>query len=838
MIKHYFKTAWRNTWKNSQFTVWGILGLSLGMGVFIAILIYINREHSYDRWDEQLSRVYRINTESEWGNNYELTSFSPPALGWYMQEHLPEVELSTTFREMGEVLVKIEDEPFYEHHAIAADSNFFKIFSYPFRYGNTDFALSRPDQVVLSRTTAEKWFGPADPTGRTLEINKKTYTVSGVFEKPGPSHLDIHMCLSTSFGQDNWNARVLTHYVLLKPNANLQQLQHKAEEAFVYNFALGQQANPYIKHTKQEALEATISNTETATKWLAEFMDIKNIHLHLESVTSIHLSPMTFGWSDSPANHPVLDFEKGNHLPVLIFSIIGTLVLILAAINYANIAIAIENTQAKNTGIRKVVGANKSQIIWQSLTSSFVQVSIALIGALVFSYLIIRYLNKNMALELEFWNNIAQTTNWQLVVQLILIGLVVTLLSGLYPAFIATKFKPVRLLSGELQSGQRGRGIRNTLVVFQFVVALVFIISLVVIRSQLDFMKKNDPGFDTEQVLRIDAERVDMDFFANLDEHHALMNTLRAMPEIKALGTSHFYPGKASHSIQPAAFGPISDTLSVRANWVGLGYFETLGIDLVQGRTFSEAFASDTANAAIINQTAALRMGLTQPVGEQISALGMEYRIIGVTHDVHLAGYQHAIEPELYVIGTLPGMTGGRRQLLIRFQDGFAAQRSLEKIKTLWRDIEKGGPMRYAWLQDDFAKLMDKYEKLNHLVTLLSVIAMIIAAMGIFAISTFLTQKRIKEIGIRKVLGASVSGIVVMLSKEFLALVLVSIIIASPLAWWAVSKWLEDFAYRINVEWWMFALAGVLVVSITLITISGQAIRAAMANPTDSLRDE
>ncbi len=836
MIRNYFKTAWRNIHKNRQYTYLSMFGLALGLAVFVTVLIYTNRENSYDRWDDQLDRVYRIITQDQWGDELELTPFSPAALGADMQTRLPEVEYSTVFRETGEILVSIGDYEFYSQRVIMADSNFFRVFPYPFYAGHPEHALNQPDQAVLSRESAIKWFGTENPIGKTLEINQRTFTISGVFEKPAPSHLNFDVCVSAKIDHSNWNARVYTNYVLLKPHTDLRLLSQKARQAFVYNFALGQQKNPYQQ--KEGAKEASITNEQEAETWLEEFMSIRNIDLSLEPVADIHLRPKSIGWRDAPENHPVLDLSKDNEFTVWVFSLIGVLVLLLAAINYTNMAIAIGNIQTKDAGLRKIVGASRGHLRLLSLTSAFIQIAIALLGALLISFFLIRYLNKNFGLELEMWSNLYPVANVRLIVQLVGITLILTLLTGFYPTYLLSRFRPVQLIKGELKAGLKGSRIRNALVVVQFVLAMIFITSLVIIRSQLSFMKNNDPGFTTQQVLRINGDRIDLDFFANLEQHESLMNRLRALPEVENMATTHFYPGRGSHAVQPAKFGPEGDTLSVRANWVGPGYFEALDIQMAQGRSFSLDYATDTVNAAIINETAAGRMGLVNPVGEHIRTLGMDYHIVGVVRDNHLAGYQQAIDPEVYVIGTQPGMTSGRRQLLIRFRDGFAAQAALEKIDVIWKDIDSSGPMRYSWLKDDFGKLLNKYDRIDRLVSLLTMIAISIAIMGIFGISTFVSHQRTKEIGIRKVLGASVSGLVTMLSKDFLLLVCLAIVIASPIAWWAMNNWLADFAYRIDIQWWMFALAGISAVLIAFATVSWQAIRAAMVNPVDSLRDE
>lgn len=386
--------------------------------------------------------------------------------------------------------------------------------------------------------------------------------------------------------------------------------------------------------------------------------------------------------------------------------------------------------------------------------------------------------------------------------------------------------------------GRCGLGLGNTLLVVQFVLAIAFIASMLVIQRQVQYMQKNDPGFVDEQVLRINGENVPIDFYTSLDEQTSLINDIKALTEVETVATTHFYPGKASFSMQPAYIGTQNDSLSMRANWVGLGYFETLGINISQGRTFSSDFSTDTINAAIINETAVNILDLQDPIGKKVSALAMEYTIVGVIKDIHAAGYEKMIEPELYVIGSAPGLTGGRKQLLVKFKNGLAAQKGLVKINEIWKKVDQSGPMRYSWIKDDFAALLKKYNTLSELISILTFLAVGIAVMGVFTLSAFVVQRRTKEIGIRKVLGADVFSITCMLSKDFARLIFLAIFIALPIAIWSMHTWLADFAYRIDLAWWIFALAGAIAMVIALITVGSQAVRAARANPVDSLRDE
>ncbi len=840
MIKNQFKTTFRHLWYSRKYAAINILGLGLGLAVFVTVLVYVNRERSYDRWDESLAHVYRVNIGKNWGGDQEFSPFVPPALGDFMRHGLPEVELATTVIERQESVVELHNEQFYEKQILAADHSFFEVFPYPFLHGQAASALAAPRSVVISSEMSNKWFGTDNPVGKTLTIDSsEPYTITGVFLKTAPSHLDFNMCISYEPNPSNWRASVAYTYTRLMDKANSDLVAQKVNDQYTLQYAQAlQSGGPYIAAAKGENADQPITTVAEAERWLAEHQEITDIRTELEQVAGIHLYPASYPWRDSPANHPINDYEKGNHIPVVVFSLIGVLVLLLACINYVNLAVAQGNKRAKDSGLRKVIGASRRQLVGQFLIDSFIQVVLSIGLALVFSHLLIHYLNTTFGLQLQLWSSLSGAANVQLVMQLLMITLVVTLLAGGYPALLLSNFRPVNVLKGELSSGTRGKRLRNTLVITQFSIAIAFISSLLVMNKQIRFMQNNDPGFNASQVLRINGERVPMDFFQSLDENAYLMNSIRNLPEVTEASTTHFYPGRPSHSIQSATFGAANDTLSVSTNYVGLDYFRTLGIRIAEGRDFSSQFAMDTVTAAIINETAAKALGFAQPIGQRVNTLGREYTIIGVVQDHHGAGYTAAIIPEVYINGTIPNIAGGRRQLLVTLHAGRDARQAIEKISKIWASVDNSGPMRYSWLNEEFASLMDKYVRFDRMIRLLTGVTLIIAIMGVFALSMFAAQQREKEIGIRKVLGATVTGIVALLSKDFVKLVCLAVVIASPIAWWAMNKWLEDFAYRIDIQWWMFALAGLAAVAIALLTVSWQAIRAAVANPVDSLRNE
>ncbi|SEL53047.1 ABC transporter permease [Parapedobacter koreensis] len=830
MLNNYFKTAWRSLWANNVYAAINIAGLSIGLTVVVLVLLYINRERSYDRWDTRLEQIYRVGVSERTEDGLEQSPSVQYPLGTFLAEECPEVELTSRVRvPYGETLVAVDGQEFYETKAISADSNFFALFPYRFIHGNGRTALSQPNTAVITKAMSTKLFGDADPIGKRLAINlQEHYTITGVIEKQGPSHLDFNICLSyhsTHFAA-NWFMRNHDTYVRLNPTVSRAALEEKATKHYALHYA--------ASYTDGSA--GTTVNTVDPVHWLAEQHGISGLGVFFEPVGDIHLRPIGFeAWS---AQQAVYDFNPTNQRPVTIFSLVALLVLLLACVNYTNMAIAQGGKRAKESGVRKVMGASRQQLIYQFLAESFIQCVFAVLLAVAMVAILVSAINNTFGLKLVFWNAFDAQQNWQLVGQLVGVLLATTLLSGMYPAFVLSQYKPVRVLNGDITKTVKGRWLRNGLLVFQYSIASCFIISVIIIALQLRFMRNHDAGFDTDQVLRIEVTHTKL-FPGQADDRSVFVKQeLLRLPGVKTVSTGQLYPGLPySDAVQTAVYDG-GQQLAMQFGLVNFDYFNVMGMPIVEGRDFSTAFARDTIDAAVINETAARKMGWQDPVGKTVGFLGMEYRVIGVLKDSHLSGYENEVLPQLYMMGVdEPRNFSGHQFVFVKI-DGRQAQQALQAVTTFWKMLEPELPVRYSWLDDDFARLLEKHERFAVLTSWLTGAALGIAVMGIFALSAFSIQQRTKEIGIRKVLGASVAGIVRLLSTGFVKLVIMAIAIASPIAWWMMNKWLEDFAYRIDIEWWMFATAGMAALIIALLTLSWQAVRAAVANPVESLRDE
>ncbi|WP_028298024.1 ABC transporter permease [Olivibacter sitiensis] len=830
MIKNYIKIAWRNLWKDKTYTAVNILGLSIGLTVFLLILLYVNREHNYDQWDPELRRVYRLGVSERNEDGLEKSPSVQYPLGTYLQEECPEVELmSRVSIPYEENIIAISEQEFFEKQVISADSNFFAVFPYPFIHGDARTALNRPNTAVITKAMSEKLFGKGNPLGKTLTVNTQTiYTITGVIEKPGPSHLDFSVCLSyhSLHFASNWFMRNHDTYVRLNAHASVANLREKASSIY---------AKHYAASRTDGSAGSKVEIEGDPVRWLAENRGIADLGVFFEPVQAIHLQPE--GFEEWSSQVPVYDFDKGNRMPVMVFSLIGFLVLLLACINYTNMAIARAGRRAKESGMRKVMGASRRQLIIQFLMEAFILCLLALLLSLYLTVALKDLLNTTFLLDLQLWNDINQGQNQLLLWQLASIVLAVTLVSGGYPAFVLSAYRPVKVLKGNISRTVKGKWLRNSLVVAQYSIASCFIISVLVIFLQLRFMQDNDPGFDGAQVLRI--QRTNTLLFPGQpnDRSTEIKNRLLQIPGVQQVSSGNFYPGMASGTIQTASYDG-GNTLPIQFSLINFGFFDVLGMDIVKGRDFSEQYARDTVDAAIINEAAARKMGWENPLDKTVDLMGMKYRIIGLLKDTHLSGYDTEITPQIYMMGVdEPRNFIGHSNLFVKI-DGKQAKDAAQSVAALWKTIEPEFPVRYSWVDQDFAKLMEKYERFGKLTGYLTLAALGIALMGILALSAFTAQQRTKEIGIRKVLGASASGIVTLLSKDFVKLVLIAILIASPIAWWAMHKWLADFAYHIDIQWWMFAAAGLAAAVIALATVSWQAIRAAIANPVDSLRDE
>ncbi|HEV3223597.1 MAG TPA: ABC transporter permease [Puia sp.] len=804
MFKTYFKTAWRFLLKNKTFGFINVFGLAIGTLCCLYILVYVKDQYSYDKHHDGVSRIYRVDRKLTANDGVHNLANSGGFICPAMKRDFPEIEQYTRvvpFIGIDRHLLRYKDHSVYETNPYYVDSTFFEVFSYHFVEGNKN-SLMKPYSVVLLKPTADKLFGQIDPVGKTITIDNTQgitdYTVTGIVDESlGKSHLQANVFVTMNSGgngeytmhNDSWTSNnYISSYVKVRSNTNIALFENKFP-AFVNRYA------------GKELKEAGLA-----------------INMYLQPISSIHTTPQM----DNPGiGKPV----SPTFLAIL--GLIATLIQIIACINFMNLSTARASKRAREVGVRKVIGAGKRDLIRQFLGESFLLSLISVIIA--FPLLII---------ALPFLNNITQADVSLLFLKdyniwLMLASLVFAtgLIAGSYPAFYLSAFRVVKVIKGNFTSEISAAGIRRSLVVFQFVLSIVLITGIVIIYSQLEYIKNKDLGFDKEQRLI---------FTFNTGESFkyipAFMDDLRQVTGVKEISNSSKFlsnpalfsnvftlPGQRQADAKPASF-IVSDEFFVRAN----------GIKLISGRDFRP----DDSAKILVNETFIRNLGLSPlkaPGTKLTDGNSRVWTIAGVMKDFNFGSLHKEVEPfmlwmnhkqdGLWANLTVHTATGNYKDLLTR-------------IETVWHKDIPGVPFEYTFLDEQVQKQYESDISMSRIINAFTLIAICISCLGLFGLAAFSAEQRNKEIGIRKVLGASIIGIVELLSKDFLKLVLIAFLIAIPIAWWAMNKWLHGFAFRIQISWWMFAIAGFTTVLIALLTVSTQAIKAAIMNPANSLRSE
>jgi putative ABC transport system permease protein len=802
MFKNYLKIAVRNIRKHKGYAFINIAGLAIGMACCILIILYVVHELSYDRFHENADRIYRMGIDAKIGGSPILAPLSNAPSILVLKQDYPEVLDAVRIRPSFSVsknLVKYEDKQFYEEGVLYADNTLFDIFTFPMIKGDSKTALKTAYSVVLTEEIAARYFGDEDPLGKVLKFNdQEDFTVTGVVKNvPQNSHFTFKMLCSfeTLYARDreswenwfNWN---LYAYLLLPENYDFRQLEKKFA-AFIE------------KHIGKE-----LSAVGGELKYF------------LQPLTSIHL-------------HSNLQFEifgNSSILYVYIFGAIALFILLIACINFMNLATARSTNRAKEVGLRKVVGAKRKELIRQFLGESLVYSFFSLLIAIVLVELALPFFRSLSGVDLR----LSYTSLSWLIPGFLGLILCVGIIAGSYPALFLSRFQPIRVLKGSLKAGAASSRFRSILVVAQFVISISLIIGTAIILNQLNFMKNTSLGFDKEKVLVVQI--MDQNIRQSLDSIKA---ELKRIPGVVNVSASSIVPGEFpdTQPFVPEGFTEKQAQIMESIN-VDHDFIPTLGIEIVDGRNFSAEFKTDREEAAIINETAAKKFGWDNPVGKTIKAptsIPFEWgtrRIIGVVKDFHLASLHKAIGP-LY----LNNGPGYLNSMVIKISPKNSGH-TIDMLREKWRGIHPNRPFDYFFLGDSFDSQYDAEERLSDLVASFAILAIFVACLGLFGMASFAAEQRTKEIGIRKVLGASVPGVVALISKDFLKIVGIANIVAWPMAYFVMKRWLQGFAYRTSIELGVFILTGFLALAIALITVSYQAIRAALANPVDSLRYE
>jgi putative ABC transport system permease protein len=809
MLKNYFKIAWRNLSSNRSHSLINLFGLAIGIACCLLILLWVADELSYDKWNKNADRIYRVAPEIKFGGSHKHYAVSPAPLAAALMSDFPEVQSAVRFRNYGSSLVKRDVQNFKELGIIHCDSTVFDVFSLNMINGDPKHALAPPNTVVISERAAKKYFNEENPIGKKLTFDNRTeYTVNGVIENmPRNSHFNYDFFVSLTGGNEAnngiWVSNNFHTYYLLREGVDRLAFEAKAYPHFEKKYVA-----PQIEQIMGKSIE-DFAKSGSFVKY------------HYQPLTDIHLN----------SDH-VAELEgNGSMQYVWIFSAAALFVLLIACVNFMNLSTARSSIRAKEIGVRKVLGSMRSNLINQFLVESILMAGMALIIGLMLAQLALPYYNvlADKQLGLPF----ASPMFWGLSILGILgIGL----LAGSYPAFYLSGFEPIKTLSGKMMEKNSGLSLRNGLVVFQFLIAVLLIIGTLGINRQMNFIQNKKLGFDREQILILDnAEPL-------RDKAFTLKKELLNNTKIKNATISGYLPVPSYRSDSPICKGQKiqeDNCVSIQMWQIDEDYMSTLGMELVAGRNFSPQMATDS-NAIIINETAAKKLGYADPIGKKVygdnfnltpgEALPMK-TIIGVVKDFHFESLRENIGPVSFWLNPYPGN-------IVLKTDTENLSSLIADVERKWKDIAPGEPFAYRFMDESFDQIYRAEQRISSLFSIFSGLSIFIACLGLFGLAAFATERRTKEIGIRKVLGASTANLVALLSKDFLKLVLVALIIAIPLAWYLMSGWLQDFAYSITMEWWIFAIAGLLAIAVAFLTVSFQSIKAALANPIKSLKTE
>jgi len=812
MIRNFIKIAFRNLFKQFGYTFINIAGLAIGLACSILISIYVINELTYDRFHEGADRIYRIGVQGKMLGNDLNQAVTASPMYRVLQTEYPEVEHVTRVTSLRGWLLRYGDKKFTETAETFkfADSTFFDVFSFKLIKGNPETALDEPRSIIMTEKAARKYFGDEDPIGKMVQVESDTtfYTITGLLENV-PENSHFHFELLGSLGTygvsrgDNWLNHQMYTYVKLIPGANPDQFEEKINDIVI------KYVGPLVKQFLGIDLDEFEESGNSFGYFIQPMLDI-----HLHSDLQVEIEP------------------NGNPAYVYIFSLIAILILLIACINFMNLATARSSGRAREVGIRKVVGSTRRLLIGQFLTESVFLSFLALVFAVLIVYLVLPYYNNMIQLELQF--NLF--SSYYLIPLLLLLALLVGLLAGTYPSFVLAAFRPVVVLKGELgQSTKRGY-LRKLLVVVQFTIAIAILVGTLIVYNQLKFMQKKDLGFERNNVLvirRSDALREQIDLFKQELEKHTNVASAGNSTHIPSSGfwnNAHWLEGQSR-----------SDILLLMTAYVSYRVGEALGLELVEGRFFSREMPTDSF-AVIINESAVRVFGIEDPLTTRFVEPGDTpdqdhfMPIIGVVKDFHYESMHENIHPMIFHF--MPGNWEG--YIIVRLLEGDIPE-TVRFIQNTWEEFNSDYPFEYFWLDDEFGKLFDPEKRTGQILALFSILSIFISCLGLLGLISFTATQRTREIGVRKALGASVNTILYLLSRETVQLLMISTLLAIPF-FFGVKLWLQNFAYHINFGFIIYLGYLIVVIAIVLlialVTVSYVAYKAATTNPAESLRVE
>lgn len=797
MLKNYLKTAVRNLGRTKTFSFINVAGLAVGMAVSFLILLLVFNELTYDRFHENSENIYRIATKIDAEGRKLHVPNVPAPLGLKLKELYPEIQAVARLRGTGTRVVSLENKLFEENRIYYADPGLFEVFTIDIIRGDPDSALEAPFSLVLTEELAQKYFGDRDPIGRTLRfVNEEDpYTITGIVKgMPENSHFKFSMLGSLS---------------------SMEKLRRDLHTWMGFNYFtyLEIRSEQDADALTQKYYEQLMSNLPDQIKKL----DIK-VEIELQPLTNIHFSSYTEGEMEPP----------GNPSYIRIFATISLFILLIACINFMNLSTAQSAKRAKEVGVRKVLGAQRSKLISQFMGESLLLSFLSLLLAVLLILLLLPAFNQLIQKELVF----SPFNNWEITLGFVAITLLVSLLAGAYPALFLSSFAPIEIFRSGLKAGKSHSFFRNGLVSLQYIISISLICSTLVIFSQLQHVKNHDLGFDQEQIVTMGLARK--------VKSEVLKAELMGQPGITKITAADTMPGMGRSETFFSFEGvPEGGRQVMPYIEVDEDYLATMGMKIVAGRGFSKDFPSDK-KAVVLNETLIKQLGWKEPLGKTVSMTDFDdnqelilvpYTVIGVVRDFHFESLHQKIRGLIFMLGEDLNMVA------IKIRPDNIPQ-TLAGIERVWQTMDTGRPFDFSFMDETFERLYRTEQRLGQIFVSFTLIAIIIAALGLFGLASFTVSQRVKEIGIRKIMGASIPNVVVLLSKEFTKWVILANVIAWPLAYYVMNKWLQNFAYRIDLHIGIFLLSGFAALLISLLTISSKAIKAAAANPVDSLRYE
>ena len=797
MFKNYLKIALRNIKKYKGYSFINITGLAVGMTCCILIFCWINDELSYDQFHKNIDQLYRVvRSERTPDGSINQYASTPSPVGTSLKESYPEItEISRLYafsRQRGRVLLKYKNNQFYEDRFYCADPSFFSIFTFPFIQGDPQSALTNPNSVVLTQDMAEKYFGNENPVGKTLTIvNSHDLTVSAVIENiPANSHVqfDFMSPLEPQLEQFSWmrkwNIPHFYTYILIDKSAD----GHEVSKKIRY----------HLKRFEPEYYKTSLNQYA--------LQPVKDIHLRSHYKSDLNGE------------------SKIQTVYIAFFSSIAVFVLIIACINFINLTTARSANRAKEIGMRKVSGANRIHIVRQFFGESLLMSFLSLGLAIFLVNLSLPTFNQLSGKQVEF----VHLFNLDILIAIVCIVVITGVLSGLYPAVVLSSFQPIGVLKGRTANVIINKHFRRVLVIFQFTLSIILIIGTIVIYNQLEYIQHKKLGYNKDYLIYL-SRQGNLTKQYNVFKEEVLKNS-----QIRGVTSSSDLPTKTGHYTIVNGWEGSSSEDGMLMNFFSVDedYLKTFGIEMAEGRFFSETIATDAAEGFVLNQEAVKLMGMQNSVGKRFSFFGREGRIIGVMKDFHFKSLHQPIEPLIFWINP-----AWDQYIFVRVQSGEMAA-TLQFIEELHQKFNPDYPFDFKFLDEDIDQLYRTEMRTKQVLSLFAGFAIFISCIGLFGLASFITVQRTKEIGIRKILGASIVGVVKLLSKEFIKWICIANVISWPFAYFITRKWLDSFAYRIDLTIWPFILAGFSALGIALLTVSYQAIKAALANPVDSLRYE